>query len=154
MSTPTSEHSAVINTWFHEFYAKGNTALLDELLAPGFVCYDPSNRVRALGPEGFKQWSDAYFATFSPTRWLIHDLISADEKAVVRYSGMTTYRGGFFDLPADQQSVKEMGMMIFHIRGGKVHELWTALCDLDIVLALGAVPVVQSNPQGLLAPLT
>jgi predicted ester cyclase len=140
-------HIAIVKCWFYELFAQANLALIDELLAPDFVSYDPSGQVGARGREAFKQWLRWYLASFTDAEWTLHDILEDGEKVVVRYSGLTTYRGGLFDLPSQQQRVKEMGVLIFRIREGKVAELWSALCDLDVVLALGAVPVLKKEER-------
>ena len=143
----SAAHIAIVKRWFDELFAQANLALIDELLAPDFVSYDPSGQVGTRGREAFKQWLQWYLASFTDAQWTLHDILEDGEKVVVRYSGLTTYRGGWFDLPSQQQRVKEMGVLIFCIRAGKVSELWSALCDLELVLALGAVPVLKKEER-------
>ena len=135
---PNPEHQRLVHRWFFELFAGGQLDLLDELAAPTFVTRDPGDKLGAADPASFKNWLQWYCATFTNQQWTIHEIISAGDKAVVRYSGQTTYRGGLFDLPARDEPVREIGILIFRIVDGKVHELWTALCDLELIFALGA----------------
>jgi predicted ester cyclase len=104
--------------------------------------------VGAQDVAAFRTWLGWYLAAFTEGVWTLHDLVGEGEKVVVRYSGQTTYRGGLLDIPATNQRVTEMGVLIFRMVEGRVQELWSALCDLDLVLALGAVPVVPADDEG------
>ncbi|HEY6411592.1 MAG TPA: nuclear transport factor 2 family protein [Ktedonobacteraceae bacterium] len=143
MGSATSR--TMVERWMSEVFAQGNMATLDELLAPGFVSLDPSGRIGARGPEAFKKWLQWYRSSFIDAEWTIHEMIEEGEKVVVRYSGLTTYQGGLLNIPSRNQRVTEMGVLIFHLCEGKIQELCSALCDLELVLALGAVPVLKAD---------
>jgi predicted ester cyclase len=136
MADPT--HAHLIERWFRDLFTVGEIDLVDELVAPTFVSRDPNGKLGANSPEAFKGWLRWYLSSFTDADWTIHEILSVGEKAVVRYSGYTTYQGGLLDLPATNQRVLEMGVLIFRIVDGRVHELWSALCDLELVFALGA----------------
>lgn len=142
---PSQEDVALVERWFHDLFGRANIGALDDLAAPDFVSYFPDGRVAARDREAFRGWLGWYLASFTEGDWTIHDVIGDGEKVVVRYSGRTTYRGGLLDIPSAGQRVTEMGVLIFRIEGGRVHEVWSALCDLDLVLALGAIPVVPPS---------
>jgi predicted ester cyclase len=86
-----------------------------------------------------------YRSSFTDAVWQILDLLSVDDKVVVRYAGKTTYRGGLFQIPANNQRVTEMGILIFQIREDRLCTLWSALSDLELVLELGAIPTVTTS---------
>ena len=50
-------------------------------------------------------------------------------------------------VPSQNQRGKEMGVLIFRVSEGKIHELWSALCDLNLILSLGAIPVLKKDEQ-------
>ena len=142
---PSMHHQAIIERWFHELFT-GNVEVLDELVIPDFVSYNANGKVGAASAAAFKTWLEWYLASFTDAEWTILEIVSEGEKAVARYVGWTTYRGGLLNIPSTNQRVEEYGVLIFRIVDGKVHELWSALCDLELVLGLGAVPVVPENP--------
>jgi hypothetical protein len=143
---PYPDHQRVVHQWFFELFAARQLDLLDELVAPDFVVRDPGDMIVTPDPASFKTWLQGYLTTFTDQRWTIHELISVGDKAIVRYSGQSTYQGGMFELPATNEPVREIGMLVFRIVDGKVLELWTALCDLELVFALGGkiVPAAES----------
>ena len=130
----TQEQHDLIHRWFSDVLTNKQIDVLDELLAPDFIYYDPSDRVISLGSEGFKEWLRWYHTTFHNGQWLLHDVISSGDRIVVRYSGLVTYQGGLFDIPVrDEERVKDMGIAIFSLKEGKINALWSAMCSLDLV---------------------
>lgn len=87
-------------------------------------------------------------AAFTDPEWSVHDVISDDDKAVARYSGWTTYRGGLLDIPAADQRVQETGILIFRISNGQVQELWSEMSDLQVIMQLGAFPCIDRIATG------
>ena len=69
----------------------------------------------------------------------IDDLIEQDNKLVVRYTGWMTYKGGWFNIPSENQRVKETGIMIFTFEDRKIKELWCENSDAAILFELGAL---------------
>jgi len=139
----SQEQKAIIERYYGDVFERGDFSALDELLAPDFVTYDPSGQIGGRGIEAFKTWLQWYLARFTDAQWTLHEMIGEGEKVVVRYSGTPIYLGNFFDIPSTRQRVKEMGILIFRIKDGKIHELWSALSDLELVIELGASVVYK-----------
>jgi predicted ester cyclase len=138
-------HRALIERWFHELFTLPHSTVLDQLVTDDFVTRDPSGKIGAPNPAAFQTWLQWYRTSFTDATWEIQDLLSVGNKVVVRYAGQTTYRGGLFQIPAKNQRVTEMGILIFHIRENRICELWAALSDLELVLEMGAIPTVPVN---------
>ncbi|SEN58689.1 hypothetical protein SAMN05192533_115112 [Mesobacillus persicus] len=75
-----------------------------------------------------------YRSVFQDDEWVIEDIIEQG-----RYTGWMTYIGGWFDIPSENQRVKETGIMIFAFENGKVKELWCENSDAAILFELGAL---------------
>ena len=86
-------------------------------------------------------WLD--LSAFSDREWTVHEVISEGRKVVARYSGWATYRGGLLDIPSENQRVRETGILIYRIEGGKVEAIWSEMSDLQVVMQLGAFPVPE-----------
>jgi predicted ester cyclase len=50
------------------------------------------------------------------------------------------------NIPSRDQRVTEMGMLLFRFQDGKIAEMWSALCDLELVQELGGLP--EWRPPG------
>jgi predicted ester cyclase len=118
---------------------------VDGLVAPDFVAHGQGGMDDTHGREAFKEWLRWYLSTFTEREWAVHDVISEGEKAVARYSGWATYKGGLLDIPSEDQRVLETGIPIFRIEGGVVRGIWSEMSDLQLVMQLGAFPASEGD---------
>jgi predicted ester cyclase len=119
---------------------------VDELVSADFVAYGTGGDGRTIetrGPGPFKEWLRWYLSAFADREWTVHEVISEGGKAVARYSGWANYRGGLLGIPSDDQRVRETGILIYLIEGGKVAAIWSEMSDLQVVMQLGAFPVSE-----------
>jgi diaminopimelate epimerase len=86
-----------------------------------------------------KDWLRWYTSAFAEREWRVDELISEGDRAAVRYTGHTTYRGGLLGIPSQDQRVLETGMLILRIADGRVQELWSEMSDAEVLTQLGAV---------------
>lgn len=126
----------VVEKWFQEYFTKGNVDILDELTAPNFA-YNTRKGGKSTTAE-LKSFMSWYRNVFHDDEWTLEDFIEQDHKLVVRYTGWMTYKGGWFNLPSNNQRVKETGMMIFYFEDGKVTDVWCENSDAAILNELGA----------------
>lgn len=122
--------------WFKEYFTTGNLDVLDELTTDDFV-YHSRNGVNS--KEKMKDFMIWYRSVFHDDEWIVEDLIEQDHKLVVRYTGWMTYKGGWFNIPSENQRVKESGILIFYFEGPKVKEMWCENSDAAILYELGAL---------------
>lgn len=130
------EKKIVAKKWFEEYFTKGNLDILDELTHEQFVFHAHKGEHTKEKMKEFMEW---YQSVFQEDEWEINDLIEQGEKLVVRYTGWMTYKGGWFNIPSENQRVKETGIMIFYFREGKITELWCENSDAAILFDLGAL---------------
>jgi predicted ester cyclase len=110
------------------------------------------NRLRELttddyrmhGPGGggdlaaFAEWLRWYPTAFARQEPSVEDVIIDGDRVVLRYAVRSTYRGGYLDLPAQDQQVTETGIVIFRLAGGRIAEAWFEGNDLEVTQQLGA----------------
>lgn len=141
------KHRNLIERWFHELFTDPDSTILEQLVTEDFVTRDPSGKIGAANPAAFLKWLQWYRSSFTDAAWQILDFLNIGDKIVVRYAGKTTYRGGLFQIPANNQRVTEMGILIFQIRDNRICTLWSALSDLELVLEMGAIPTVPPSAK-------
>ena len=122
--------------WFSEYFTLGNLEVIEELTTEDFVYHSRNGENTSESMIDFMKW---YRSVFHDDEWVLEDLIEQGKKLVVRYTGWMTYKGGWFDIPADNQRVKETGIMIFIFEGSKVKEMWCENSDAAILYDLGAL---------------
>lgn len=120
-------------TWF-EICRTGDVRRLDEMVTDDYVAHGP-------GGSGDRatmaDWLDWYPTTFAEQHPALEDVIASGDRVVVRYSIRSTYRGGYLDLPARDQEVRETGIIIFRLAGERIAETWFEGNDLEVAQQLG-----------------
>jgi predicted ester cyclase len=144
ITIPTREHREIVERWFEDLFTRGDLSAVDEVVSADFVAYGTGSHGRTIetrGPGAFREWLRWYLSAFTDREWTVHEVISEGDKVVARYSGWVTYRGGLLDIPSSDQRIRETGILIYRIEGGKVAEIWAEMSDLPVVMQLGAFPV-------------
>jgi steroid delta-isomerase-like uncharacterized protein len=145
---PTAEHENIVGRWFDDLFTRGDLDAVDDLVAPDFVAHGQGGMEATHGREAFRGWLRWYTSAFVDREWTVHDTISEGEKAVARYSGWATYRGGLLGIPSEDQRVLETGILILRVRDGLVREIWSEMSDLQLVMQLGALPQLDRGEGG------
>jgi GNAT superfamily N-acetyltransferase/predicted ester cyclase len=123
----------LVLAWF-EMCRTGDESRLGELASETFVGHGPGGTTDR---AGFVAWLRWYPSTFADQRTVVEDVIESADRVVVRYRTRSTYRGGFLDLPAHDQPVRETGIIVFRLAGGRVAETWFEGNDLEVAQQLG-----------------
>jgi GNAT superfamily N-acetyltransferase len=119
--------------WF-EMCRTGDEPRLDELATETFASHGPGG---STDRAGFVAWLRWYLTAFADQRTVVEDVVESGDRVVVRFTTRSTYRGGFLDLPARDQPVRETGIIIFRVAGGRVAETWYVGNDLEVAQQLG-----------------
>jgi predicted ester cyclase len=144
ITVPTREHQQIVERWIEDLFTRADLSAVDELVSADFVAYGTGGEGQSIetrGPDAFREWLGWYLFSFTDQEWTIHEVISEGDKVVARYSGWATYRGGLLEIPSASQRVRESGILIYRIEGGKVAAIWSEMSDLQVVMQLGAFPV-------------
>jgi steroid delta-isomerase-like uncharacterized protein len=124
----------IVMAWL-DMCRTGDEMRFAELAADDFVLHGPDGS----GDRGdFLAWLCWYPTAFTERESVIDDVIASGDRVVVRYTVRSTYRGGYLDLPANGQTVRETGIIIYRLANGKVAETWFEGNDLELARQLGA----------------
>ena len=140
----------IVQRWFEDLFTRGDLSAVEELVTADFVAYGTGGDGRTIetrGPGAFRERLRWYLSAFKDREWTVHDTISEGDKVVARYSGKATYRGGLLDIPSGKQRVRETGILIYRIEGGKVAAIWSEMSDLQVMMQLGAFPVPEQQRE-------
>ena len=123
-----------VEAWF-EMCRTGDVSQVDELATSDYVTHGPGGT----GDQtAFVSWLRWYPTTFVDQQVDLDDVIEAGDRLVVRYTVRSTYRGGYLELPPEDQPVTETGIIIFRFVDDRVAETWFEANDLQIAQRLGA----------------
>ena len=139
------ENKALVRRVMAELVNTGNTVLVDELVAPGFVRHDLGGGPDIVGPEGVKLLVAALRAAFPDIQMTIEDIIAEGDKLVVRYTARGTHSGGIQGIAPTGRKVTWAGINIYRGESGKVVETWQLSDRLGLMQQLGVVPIGQAR---------
>jgi steroid delta-isomerase-like uncharacterized protein len=135
------ENKAKARRLFEEGFSQGNTDVVDEVLNPDFVCYDPnseSGQVR--GSETIKAEIEYFRNAVPDLTYTIEEQIAEGDKVVTRYTVSGTHQGEFFGVAPTGERIRMTGISIDRFEGGKMVEEWPEYDLLGVMRQLGAVP--------------
>ena len=117
------DHKALIRRFFEEVYNRGNLAVADELVAPGYISHNELN-IEVSGPEGIKKAASMQRTAFPDLVTTLDDLIAEGDKVVVRGHDQGTHRAEFMGFAPTGKRFTVTWIDIFRIEQGKLVEAW------------------------------
>lgn len=130
MSTNKQKVQQIVNEiWTN--WSPENAERLKGMMSPQFVCHVPDHDFK-----GFKEYAslmDWYYSKFTNPEYTIYDYIEENNKVVTRHEVITTYVGGWHNLPPSNKRIRETGINIFRFNDdGLLEELWGEMSDLGV----------------------
>jgi steroid delta-isomerase-like uncharacterized protein len=129
---------------FRRFYAevfdRGDTEVIDELVAPDFVEHEVVPPGVPTGIEGLKWWVGAFREAFPDLKTQIGVMVAEDDLVAAHVTFTGTHKGEFLGIPASGTSISVTGTDIVRIRDGKAVEHWGVTDMLSLMQQIGAVP--------------
>jgi predicted ester cyclase len=120
---------------------KGNTEVIDECVAPGYVGHDPSEPEPIRGPAGVKAQLEKYLAAFPDGRITVDEQFGEGDRVATRWTGRGTHKGELAGISATGKEVTVTGLTLSRLEGEMVMEEWTTWDTLGMLVQLGAVPM-------------
>jgi steroid delta-isomerase-like uncharacterized protein len=128
-------HPKVIARQFiEEILGKGNFDLLGVIVAEHYVDHNLPSGVTP------RQSIGALHTGFPDVQVNVEDVVTEEDKAVVRYTIRGTHTGNFFGMPATGKAVCMTGISMYRIVDGKLVEGWVEYDQLGLMQQLGVVP--------------
>ena len=147
----SQENIQLVQRWFREVWNEGKTDTVRELLAPDGVARGQNGSGSELrGPAQFVSFVEQIRGAFPDIHVVIEDILSTEDKVVVRWSATMTHKGDGLGIPASGKPVRSTGISIARIVGGKVVEGWDNWDQLGMLQQIGA----YQPPQLLTLPKT
>ena len=133
-----SDNIEIITRFEHAFRA-ADQATIDELADPGQVDHNP-----APGHEptlaGFTQKVSGFKAIFPDLVEDLQDIIGTGDTVATRWVVSGTQQQEFMGIPASGQAVRVEGMNFYHLKDGRVTDMWMQFDGVAMMQQLGAIP--------------
>lgn len=127
----TSVNYATIARQFIQAFERNQHSIFDELCSPEITTYTPLVW-ESKGLDRFKAYVQEFHKAFPGFRTTIHDLISSNDKVVIRVTISFTNSGSFFNYPPTGKSGESMETYTCQFVDGQIVEMYVADNTFDM----------------------
>ena len=130
-----------------EAFGQGKVEVVDEVLHPDFVCYDPNSEAGEVrGADTIKSEIEYFRQAVPDLTYIVEDQIAEGDKVVTRYRATGTHQGEFFGVPGTGNRIEMSGIQIDRFdESGKMVEEWPEYDLLGAMRQMGAIPEPQEQ---------
>ena len=136
----TDQNKAIARRWSEELWSRGNLAVADEIIAPGYERHDPGDPFPARGPADVKRIVQMLRSMLPDFHVEVESVIAEGDFVVSRYTATATDTVGYMGMPATGKAIRTQAIQIFRFSNGKIVESWAARDDLGTLKQLGLFP--------------
>lgn len=137
-------NKAIVGRHFNQVLNQGQLDTVDEIYTSDYVLDAPvrsdgSSQARGLtqGREQLKQRVTLFRTAFPDIHFSQDDIVGEGDTVVVRYTFRGTHRGIFAGVKPGGRSISIMGILIAHLKDGKIREAWSAFDSAELMKQLG-----------------
>jgi steroid delta-isomerase-like uncharacterized protein len=125
-----------------EAFGQGKVEIVEEILAPDFVCYDPNSEAGEVrGADTIRQEIEWFRNAVPDLSYTVEDQVAEGDKVVTRYTATGTHEGEFFGVAPTGNRIEMSGIQIDRFgEDGKMVEEWPEYDLLGAMKQMGAVP--------------
>ena len=125
-----------------EAFGQGKAEVLDEVLDPNFVCWDPNSEAGEIrGAETFRGEIEYFRNAVPDLTYTVEDQVAEGERVVTRWRATGTHEGEFFGVPGTGKRIEMSGIQIDRFdENGKMVEEWPEYDLLGVMRQMGAIP--------------
>ena len=125
-----------------EAFGQGKLEVIDEVLDPNFVCYDPNSESGEIrGADTIKGEVEYFRSAVPDLTYTVEEQVAEGDKVVTRWKASGTHQGEFFGVAPTGNRVEFTGIQIDRFdESGKMVEEWPEYDLLGAMRQMGAVP--------------
>ena len=136
---PIEDNKVIAHRLIREFSNEKKLKVVDELFTEDFVNHSPCPGY-ASDREGLKKFITVFHSAFPDMITTIDDLITEENKVVIRMTGRGIHTGDLMGIPPTGKQVCVTSISIISIVDGKVAERWNITDILSLLQQLGVFP--------------
>jgi steroid delta-isomerase-like uncharacterized protein len=140
-SVSAEENKEKARRLMEEAFGGGKLEVIDEVLDPNFVCYDPNSEAGEVrGADTFKQEIEYFRRAVPDLTYTVEDQVAEGDKVVSRWRASGTHQGEFFGVPGSGNRIEMSGIQIDRFdESGKMVEEWPEYDLLGAMRQIGAI---------------
>ncbi|NJK54353.1 MAG: ester cyclase [Leptolyngbyaceae cyanobacterium SU_3_3] len=135
---PIDLNEAIIDRYFNELMNQGKLEIIPEIMTEGITFRIPTLPEPIRGHDGLKAFITGLRTGFPDIQFSVERQIAEGNKVASRWYITATHQGTFLGMPATGNSIKDQGVDIFILEGGKIAEIWVNENDLGLMKQIGA----------------
>lgn len=122
--TLAERNKAVVQRYFDEMWNRGETAIIDEIVAPDYL-HHPSAGADGHGPDYVRNVVATLRAAFPDAQFTVERMVAEGDLVATQVTMTGTHRGPFAGIDATGRAVRRKEMLMHRVVGGKLVEGWS-----------------------------
>jgi steroid delta-isomerase-like uncharacterized protein len=106
---------------------------LAEILAEDFIFHPPNNVDGYAGRDRHLDWLAWHHRTVSEQHFVLDDLLADSSRAATRWTVSGVQTGEFLGVPASGSALAATGQDYFHLRAGRITEMWRSMDIREVI---------------------
>ena len=130
--------------FFNDVFNEGDIATVDDIFAKDYVGYSSANLGRPIvGQDGIKEFVKKYRQAFPDIHFDFEDVITHDDKVVVRWTTRGTHQRDLFNIAPTGKTMTVTGIGIAQVVDAQIKISHSEVNMLSLVQQLGVVPELR-----------
>ena len=135
---PVPENENVVRRFFREVYEEGRAEVLPELVNDDYRDY--GHTPPGEGLPGARADLAGLSASFSDRRFVVDEIMSDDDRVMVRWTGTMRHTGSLQGEPPTGREVTMSGISVYELRGGRISATRNAQDVMGLVQQIAPAP--------------
>ena len=138
----SEENKQKARRMMEEAFGGGKLEIVDEILDPDFVCYDPNSEAGEVrGADTIKREIEWFRNAVPDLTYTVEDQLAEGDKVVTRWKATGTHQGEFFGVAPTGKRIEMSGIQIDRFdEDGRMVEEWPEYDLLGAMKQMGALP--------------
>jgi steroid delta-isomerase-like uncharacterized protein len=138
MTTVEETNATTVRRLYESYLNEKRTELLPSLVTED-VAFHATTEER--GIAAYAALTERLRIAFHQMHFTLLDLITSEDRVVVRWTMDATHGGTLAGIPATGKRVRQHGTVIYRMHDGKVAEIWAQMDRMGMLQQLGIDPL-------------
>jgi steroid delta-isomerase-like uncharacterized protein len=135
-----SDNLATLRRYYDEAVNKGNLAVVDEVIAEGYISHHNDPAHLPPGPAGVKAFITMTRQGFPDLALTVDQAFAEGDQVASMWTMDGNHTGEWFGTPATNKHARWSGVVITRFEGGKIAEDWYNFDQISLLQQLGIIP--------------